>query len=401
MIPDLRKKFVMVTTTLMLVTFGTLVLVNHIYSNYWSRVELADTLDLIADSGYFFYDTKSDVEKTIINITEGTSPIAGIVVNKNGEVLSYKVIGKKNGLHIPERIIQRILEAGNNSYQIERYLYAKRSMENGRTLIVIMDTSIDDNFMQKLIGITCIVASGFFALILITFYLSKFVTRPAKEALQREKRFISDASHELKTPLGAISINAQALHTAYPDNLYVRNILLESGRMGRLIEKLLTLSKLNEEEACFQKRMSLSDITTEMALTYESMAFEKKLHYEYKIDEDLYINGDEDEIRQLIAILIDNAVKNTDPDGQIHLGCTHKGRMARIEIENTGAGIAPKDLPHVFERFYTSNASRSNKSFGLGLAIAKTIVERHKGTIHVHSIPGERTVFSVSFHTVS
>ena len=399
MVADLRKKFVMVTTTLMLVTFGTFLVVNYIYNNYWNKVETADMLDLIADSGYFLFPEGTGVEQTIKNMTEGASPIAGVIFDSDGEIIASRVIGGKSDLVVPDHIFEKILEQDGFDYQIDRYLFSKRDLEDGCTLVVIMDTSIDDNMWKKVILTTVFIILGIIVLVLITFYLSGFVTEPARKALLREKRFISDASHELKTPLGAISINAQALKASEPDNLYTKNIITESDRMGRLIERLLTLSKLDEGEESPKERISLSDLATEMALTYESVAFEKEIDYKYDISDNVRIVGNADEIRQLLTILIDNAIKNTNEKGRIELRCISDNGEARVELKNTGPGIKQEDLPHVFERFYTSDSSRSNKSFGLGLAIAKAIAEGHNGDLTVNSIPDEVTVFTASFKT--
>ncbi len=399
MVADLRRKFVMVTTTLMLVTFGTFLVVNYIYNNYWNKIETADMLDLIADSGYFLYPEETGVEQTIKSMTEGASPIAGVIFDSDGEIITSRVIGGKEELVVPDYIFEKILAQEGFDYQIDRYLFSRRNLEDGSTLIVIMDTSIDDNLGKKVIATTIFIVAGIIILVLITFYLSKYVTEPAQKALLREKRFISDASHELKTPLGAISINAQALRASEPDNLYTKNIITESDRMGRLIERLLTLSKLDEGEASPKERISLSDLATEMALTYESVAFEKEINYKCDISDNVGIIGNADEIRQLLTILIDNAIKNTNEKGSIELCCISENGQARVEVKNTGAGIKPEDLPHVFERFYTSDTSRSNKSFGLGLAIAKAIAEGHNGDLAVNSIPDEVTVFTAIFKT--
>ena len=177
----------MVTMTLMLVTFGSFLLVNHLYNTYWLKLETADMLDLIADSGYFLYCTDSDVEQTIKNITEGVSPIVGIVVDSSGDIISRKVIGGTRNLVIPDSIIKKVLDADDMTYQIDRYIYSRRTLENSNTLIVIMDTSVDDNIDKKIIGTVIIIICGILALALITFYLSGYVTEPAREALCGKK----------------------------------------------------------------------------------------------------------------------------------------------------------------------------------------------------------------------
>ena len=399
MVSRLRKNFVVVTMTLMLFTFGSFLLVSYFYNSYWNNYETAGMLDLIAESGYFFSHQDSEIEESIKDFAEGGSPVVGLLVDDSGNVISTKKVGGKGNLVVPDSVIQKIMKSSEGRFQIDNYVYSRIDMEDSNTLIVIIDTSIDENFFEKLSTTILLILLGIGVLTLITFYLSKFVTKPAKEALLREKRFISDASHELKTPLGAISINAQALSNLYQDNLYLQNIRHESERMSRLIERLLTLSRLEEGEPSPKRKISLSDLTMEMVLTYESIAFENGFVFQYDIDDDINIYGNDDEIRQLLAILIDNAIKNTNEGGSIFLKCSSRDKKAFLKVKNSGEGILPEELPHVFERFYTSDSSRSKKSFGLGLAIAKTIVEGHKGEISVKSVPDENTVFEVVFKT--
>lgn len=400
MVSDLRKKFVVVTTTLMIVIFSIFLLVTQLYYAYWSKVETADFLNTLAYSDFFIFDLDSSVEDTIESIIEEENPIFGIIVDKDGTTLSYKTIGNNAKPDISRNVIENILKADNKDYQIDRYVYARRQIDDSTYLIVIMDMSIDDNFTLKVLSTAGIAFCGIIILVLITFYLSKYVTEPAKAALLREKQFISDASHELKTPLGAISINAQALNASVPENIYTRNIVNESERMGRLIERLLTLSKYDEGRVAHQEKISLSDLCNEMVLTYESLAYEKGFKYIYDIQDDINIIGNDDEIRQLMTILIDNAIKNTNINGSIEIFCKRYNGDAKVSIKNTGVGISEKDLPHVFERFYTSDTSRSNKSFGLGLAIANAIVEEHKGILKVSSTQNQFTEFTAIFKTV-
>lgn len=399
MISSLRKKFVIVTTTLMLVIFSIFFVASYINNRYWNRLEIADMLNLVANSGYFSYYPDSKVEETIKNLTEGSFPIVGIITDKTGNIISTKVVGGKTKLISLDNIIKEILKADENCFELNHYLYSKKNLENGNVLIVILDTSADDNFYKKIIGTLVIILVGIFMLILIIIYLSKFVTEPAEKALLREKQFISDASHELKTPLGAISINSQALEITNPDNLYVKNIINEATRMGRLIEKLLVLAKLEEGNVSKKSKMLLSDVILEMVLTYESLAFQNNLSYTYDIEENIFIYGNCDEIKQLIAILIDNAIKNAGNKGFVEISCKKSINKVQFQISNSGVGILPEDLPHVFDRFYTSDKSRTSKSFGLGLAIANVIVCSHKGEISVKSIPNRNTVFTVILKT--
>ncbi len=398
MVKKLRNKFVLVTTALMVILFGGFLIINTIYNNYWNEIEIVEMLDWIAYSGIFTtYQMDNTSEALIRDIVNDESPIVGIIMSKEGEILYTRVLGAENGATIPKTAIDKMFSYNSGKRKIDTYYYSYTNINDETILLVVMNSNQEKQNGVKAIGICILIVGGTATLLGITFWLSRFVTRPAEQTLLREKRFISDAGHELKTPLGAISVNAQALEMEYQDDMYIKNIVYESKRMGRLLEKLLVLAKLDEQENIQLKDMNLSVICEEMSLTYESVAYEKKVELKCQIDADIHMNGNEDEIRQLLAILIDNAVKNTQEHGSINLKCYVTKRHKELCIENTGKGIEEAVLPYIFERFYTSDTSRTAGSFGLGLAIAKTIVERHKGLITVESNPGVNTIFRVIF----
>lgn len=381
----------------MVIIFGLFLMVSQFYNEYWNTLDTVEFLETLADSGLFLQYEPNDVEKEILDVEGEESPIIGIVLSETGDILKNQILGDGRKAYVPEEVIDQIIENGSDRYKAGRYVYAYRQLEDDTSLIVLTDNSMDMNENGKVPLIVLLILAGISVLVALTFFLSRFVTEPAKAALLREKQFISDASHELKTPLGAISINAQVLDSQYPKNLYVKNIASESDRMGRLIERLLTLSKLEEQDEVKREKVSLSEITEEMSMTFESTAFEKKLDYRYQVEDECFIMGNADDLRQLLSILIDNAIKNTDEQGVIDICCKNTRGNAYLSVANTGRGIAPENLPHVFERFYTSDSSRNNNSFGLGLAIAKTIVERYDGNITVESQPEKTTTFTVAF----
>ena len=327
-------------------------------------------------------------------IEDEDSLIVGIITDKNGNILSQQKIGKGQAQSVNQELVDKILSQKEDKLNYKSYVYTVKDLSDGNKLIVLQDTSNKSNAATRAFG-TALIILGVGALALLTFFLSKFITEPARKALEREKQFVSDASHELKTPLSAISINAQALDVDN-DNINVKNILSETKRMNSLIEKLLTLSRYEETPIKDKKICSLSDILNEISLTYESIAFEKEIGYQYEIEDGITVRGDEDELKQLVVILIDNAIKNTEPLGLVTINLSKQNNHCVFEVKNTGKGIAEKDLPHIFERFYTLSTSRSDNSFGLGLPIAKSIVERHKGTITVSSVIDEETVFTVT-----
>lgn len=400
MVKKLRKKFVLVTTVLMLTVFGIFFAVNTIYNNYQNNMEMVSMLDWIAHCGIFSTWEKGELDdELVLDVIDAERPIIGIILDNNNEIISKKVIGIDRDntftIDIDEEIINEMLYRGKREYKIGEYFYSYNVNNKGQKLLVIMDDRYHDSLVVWWIGRIGIAAISVLVLLGVTFYLSRYVTEPAEQSLLREKRFISDASHELKTPIGAISINAQALEIDYKENLYLKNIISESERMSRLIERLLMLSKFDEADIINKESISLSDICEEVVLTYEAVAYERGLTFSYEIGPFIDIIGVEDEIRQLLVILIDNAIKNTDDSGEISLCCKKEKNSVCIKVANTGHGISPDDLPHIFERFYSVDESRNNSSFGLGLAIAKAIVERHGGVIEAKSELNKLTEFNV------
>lgn len=394
MVKKLRLKFMAVTMALMLIVFSAFMAISYVNDNYWNITDTSNTLEWIAESGVF---TNAQIVHDDVDVTEEIededSLIVGIITDKNGNILSQQKIGKGQAQSVNQELVDKILSQKEDKLNYKSYVYTVKDLSDGNKLIVLQDTSNKSNAAARAFG-TALIILGVGALALLTFFLSKFITEPARKALEREKQFVSDASHELKTPISAISINAQALEME-SDNINVKNILSETKRMNSLIEKLLTLSKYEKTPIKDKEICSMSDILNEISLTYESIAFEKEIGYQYEIEDGITVRGDEDELKQLAVILIDNAIKNTEPLGLVTINLSKQNNHCVFEVKNTGKGIAEKDLPHIFERFYTLSNSRSDNSFGLGLPIAKSIAERYKGTITVNSVINEETVFTV------
>ena len=192
----------------------------------------------------------------------------------------------------------------------------------------------------------------------------------------------------MKTPLTIITTNAEVLENTLPDNKWLNYILEQSGRMKILINSLLDLARLDSgnERTSFHS-FDLSKTVRKTALSFESLAYEHEKKYVQDIANGLSFYGNEENIKQLVTILLDNAFKYSDPNGRITITLTQSAEKKRLLVHNTGKGIDIKDQKHIFERFYRIDNSRSRQSggYGLGLAIAQSIVEKHNGHIGVKS----------------
>jgi signal transduction histidine kinase len=210
---------------------------------------------------------------------------------------------------------------------------------------------------------------------------------PVKNTFYKQRRFISDASHELKTPLTIISANLELLQNEIGENQRIEHIKSQSERMNGLIHDMLTLAKADEGHTNTHLiKFDLSGVVLNTVLEFESRAFEEGKRYTFTIKENTAYVGDEKQIKQLLTILIDNALRYSDSNGKIEVSLRSDGKNhAHISVYNTGIGVPDKERYKIFERFYRTDESRSRETGGngVGLSIAKAIVSAHRGKIVV------------------
>lgn len=251
--------------------------------------------------------------------------------------------------------------------------------------IAFMDSTFEQATLRSLVRVCLLIgAAALLVLFGLSWLLSGFVTRPVARTWQNQQQFLSDASHELKTPLTVILSSADLLKTfAQPEQRqYVDNISVESRRMKALVEDMLTLSRTESGRAAPFAPLDLSDLVTDAALRFEPVAFEAGHPLQYDIQNGASLSGDRQQLDQLLDILLDNAVKYAAKDAPIRLTLDISGKNAVLAVENPGDPIPPDKLPHIFDRFYRVDDARTGAGgFGLGLAIAQQIVRRHKGAI--------------------
>ncbi len=269
-----------------------------------------------------------------------------------------------------------------------------------KNMIVIINMKDINNRLVMTLVKSIIVLVG---LEIIIYYVSKSltkrITKPAQEAFDKQKDFIADASHELKTPLAVIMASSDELKSDKKNVKYIENIKHESDRMNTLIKSLLDLSKLeNGVSISSYKDEDISKIVERTSLVFEAIAYEQKVSIETNIQEGIMFKCSKDEIERLISILIDNAIKHSYEDSSILVNLNKDKNNIVIEVINTGEPIKIGDEEKIFERFYRADKSRNRDAnrYGLGLAIAKNIVTNHKGTIKASS-KDKKTTFKIIF----
>lgn len=296
-------------------------------------------------------------------------------------------------------IIEEILTTNLQSGSIDDWEYAITKTEDGSNLVLRnMEYTIQE-LTNRTMLISSIIfgACGLILLALVCIFLANFVSKPVADAFERQRRFISDASHELKTPISIISLNAGILEEDYPDNTQIAFIQQQSQRMDFLVKELLNSSKLENKYQRFNKSLhDVSNAIYEVVLPFESVAFEKGIQFNLSIQDSIFYKVDIEKLQQVFVILVDNAIKYSDPNTYINIHFYQEKRKIHFSVENKGDHIKQEDLKHLFERFYKVDKSRTqNGSYGLGLSIAKEIVDRHKGKIMVTSDESGCTKFEV------
>ena len=277
---------------------------------------------------------------------------------------------------------RELLEKGRASGWKGVYRYLKTDAEGG-VLFTFLDSSEALGSRQQLLLISSTVAllscGAVFVLVLL---LSGRAIRPIAESVRRQRQFITDAGHELKTPLTIISANCEILAINQGDSEWLESVRGQTDRMRKLVNNLVALSRMDEEQPRIERtRFSISDAVYDTAAAFSSAAEREGKRLVLNVAPDCEYVGDEAAIRQLASILVDNAVKYADEGGEIAVELS-PGKSPVLSVENSFKAVATLKLDRLFDRFYRGDPARTGSgSFGLGLSIARSIIEAHRGSI--------------------
>lgn len=268
--------------------------------------------------------------------------------------------------------------------------------KGGYMLFAFKDNTIINESMDTLFRYTLIF--GALAIVLLFFvavYLARRIVKPLEESYQKQKQFISDAGHELKTPISVVSTNAEILSREIAGNKWLANIQYENERMGVLVTQLLELSRV-ENAPLITEPIDFSRLVSGEVLPFESMAFENSHTICCNIDENITMKGNSTQLKQLVSILLDNAIRHGEKGTDIQLALKAEHGYASLSVVNAGAEIPAEKQGMLFERFYRVDSVRNGDDghYGLGLSIAKAITTAHGGKIGVRCAGG-RVEFKV------
>ena len=324
-----------------------------------------------------------------------------ILLNADGSIAEVRQDNAEN--YTSEElatIVSKILDSGKSEgwHQYYKYRMVTRQTQEGRTETVIglINASSTLYSVFTMLSVSAIIGIlSFFVVLLIIIFASGRAVKPIAESYTKQKQFVTDAGHELKTPLTVISANNELARMIYGDSEWFDSIDKQVGKMSGLVRSLITLARMDEEQKPVFSSFNFSDAVYDTAKSFENLIHANGRLLTLDIADDIAYTGDESKLRQLVSILMDNAVKYCDEKGKIAVRLT-ADKSVRLQVTNDCTASEGFDPEKVFERFYRADKARTpDGSYGLGLSIAKSITELHKGDIRAKILEHGRVQFEV------
>lgn len=405
MIKKLRRKFVAVAMLslfiVLLIIIGTVNILNY--------TRMADdaqrTINILKENDGSFPkpDMKPGHGKEIF---KGMSPEApyesryfSVLMDGSGNVSTIDT-GKIAGTDTDEaaEYAAKVLECGRTSGFMGQYRFGIKDKDNGKLIIFLYCGRELSNFRAVLLISVGISFVGMLAVFLLLIFFSGRIVKPVSESYEKQKRFITDAGHEIKTPLTIIDADAELVGLDCGENEWLEDIRKQTKRLTALTNDLIYLAKMEEGQKSSTKiEFPLSDVVEETAESFRARAVNENKKLDIDIQPEITYCGDEKAVRQLVSILVDNAVKYSDGTGSISVklegqgGTSKLSKGFRLQVFNSCEHIEPESVKHLFDRFYRAEQSRNSQTggYGIGLSVAKAVVDAHKGKITADTADGK------------
>lgn len=385
MIEKLKKKiFYLVFISLSIIISGVIILFTIL--NYHNTIDTAVMMiNRMTDIGENREFNRPPEQETM----ENKKYIEGIY---HIRIKNNMVTNMQYGEDVDETIEQYALDISkknskNTSGIIGRYIYNVRKVGENTYDIIFMENENAIIRANSILLVSIILSIlSIFSIYIIGKKISKTIVKPVEETFEKQKQFISDASHELKTPLAVIEANADVLENEVKSNKWIQYIQNEIESMNTLINELLTLTKIeNIDNMRELKQINLSKELEIIVAMFESMAYEKEVIINSNIKENIETKANKEDIEHIVSTLLDNAIKHTKSKEQVIVELYREKNNIVIQIKNYGDPIPEDEREKIFERFYRIDKSRNRKEkrYGLGLAIAKSTVQKYNGKIEV------------------
>ena len=405
MIKRLRIKFILIAMLSLFFVLTILVAAINIFS-YKGIVERADeTLEIILKHQGRIpqiqpkptFPNIKDWEEFRENIPSETR-FFSVIFSKNGDPVSVimdniSISDKESAI----RLAQLVLESGEEKGFFGNYRYLVAEKESFITVILLDCTNVlttNRNFIITSISISAI---GLLAVFFSLFFLSKLITDPVSESIEKQKSFITDAGHELKTPITIIDADTELIEMENGESEWSNDIRQQTKRLKALTNDLIFLSRMEEESFVLPKiELPISDVVKERASSFASIFKTNGKNLDIRIEEMLSVRGDEKSISQLVSVLLDNAAKYSEDGDTVSISLKKQNKNVLLIVSNKAAVSVKENVGKLFDRFFRGDSSRSSGGgYGLGLSVARAIVLSHKGKIWAHYTENGRLEINV------
>lgn len=452
MVKTLRRKFIAITmisvTAVFLIIMGVINIVN--YSNVYSNAN--DKMDILAENNGEF--PKIDEGSNVPNSNDFSMPENNVTMegnrpdmqtgqmpdNQNGfmgqkrdkkgtfynfgnnvineetpfETRYFNVTLSDSGEYVSSNLqnvaaisgenaidyAKELFEKGSVSGLYNDYMYRQIDTDNGK-MYVFLDCKRDMSSFRSFLIISIIVTiAGEILVFILSAILSKIFLKPVFESYDKQKRFITDASHELKTPVAIIKANVEVVEMENGESEWTKSIVKQADRLTSLTEKMVLLSRMDEGTRTKEfVEVNASELFDEIANSYEPIAIKMNKTYNVAIDPDIKIKGDSDNLSEMLSLLIDNAFKYSNDGGNVDVTFKKTGKGKVLTVSNSVLDIKEGRHDELFERFVRMDESRNSKTggFGIGLSVVKAIAESHKAKISARSVDTHSIEFKVVF----
>ena len=402
MIKKLRRKFILIAMCSMIFVLGTIVTVINVLNyqktnNYSNRI-----ISLLTDNEGGFpkdFPVRPNQGDGMTPETPFEARFFSVMLDEQGDVVFSDV--RQIAAITPqtaEEYAKTLYQDSKTAGMYDDYKYRAKETDKG-TLYIFLDCTREMNSFRGFLQTSILISLGGLAVVFILIIIfSHIALKPVEESYQKQKHFITNASHDVKTPLTIINAGAEVIELEHGEVEWTKEIKKQTERLTALIDKLVFLSRMDEEnqkiEIC---EFNLSELICEAIEPYENIATSKGFSFSFDCQSDIVYKGNEEMLSQAIALLMDNALKYANEQGQISISLKKTVKGIELRFKNTADSVKEGNNSEIFERFYRSEQSRNSKTggHGIGLSVVKAIIMAHKGKISAYSADGQSMEFLI------
>ena len=402
MIKKLRRKFILIAMCSMIFVLGTIVTVINVLNyqktdNYSNRI-----ISLLTDNEGGFpkdFPVRPNQGDGMTPETPFEARFFSVMLDEQGDVVFSDV--RQIAAITPqtaEEYAKTLYQDSKTAGMYDDYKYRVKETDEG-TLYIFLDCTREMNSFRGFLQTSILISLGGLAVVFILIIIfSHIALKPVEESYQKQKHFITNASHDVKTPLTIINAGAEVIELEHGEVEWTKEIKKQTERLTALTDKLVFLSRMDEENQKIEIReFNLSELICEAIEPYENIATSKGFSFSFDCQSDIVYKGNEEMLSQAIALLMDNALKYTNEQGQISISLKKTVKGIELRFKNTADSVKEGNNNEIFERFYRSEQSRNSKTggHGIGLSVVKAIISAHKGKISAYSSDGKSMEFLI------